>query len=400
MNYTLQKQENAQRIRNYRINPSDGEVDYYPSYIQLEHTNRCNAQCIMCNHFYLGNRGANDISDEVIDLLEPILPFCQSIMLNGDGEPFLCRNIEKYLRLYHKYNIRVGTNTNLCALTPEMFSILGESIDFINISCDSYEKETFERIRNGLDYSLFIGNLKRLNIIAPKIRKNLDCVLMVQNIIQTPDIVVFASEFGFDSVKFNLLGVNPCISNGDDSVLNCFNAASYYLKLAAKKAKELDIEITYPQIFNHTIDENLLEIEQRELLDYDWSVIERRKLLCKKQYPNASLENDYLGYEVDLNILHREAISAPKTCQWGLERCYIDVAGNITTCCYNVQYYMGNLLRAGSFDKIWNSSMYQQFRINMLKGNLPNWCKECGYYWGQINTNFAGELMTNEDSRI
>ena len=81
--------ENRKRINNYQVQDLEGKVDFYPAYIQIEQTSRCNAECIMCNHFYLGNRGCNDIDLSVIEKIEPILPYCETIMLNGDGEPFL-----------------------------------------------------------------------------------------------------------------------------------------------------------------------------------------------------------------------------------------------------------------------------------------------------------------------
>ena len=98
-----EKSENAKKISRYLDSMNSGMVDFYPTYIQLEHTNRCNAQCIMCNHSYIGNNGAQDVSEEVIQKIKDIFPYCQIIMLNGDGEPFLCKNIEQYLKLYRQY---------------------------------------------------------------------------------------------------------------------------------------------------------------------------------------------------------------------------------------------------------------------------------------------------------
>ncbi len=53
----------------------------------------------MCNHFYLANNGANDISSAVMNQLVSIMPFCETIMLNGDGEPFLSSNIVENINI-------------------------------------------------------------------------------------------------------------------------------------------------------------------------------------------------------------------------------------------------------------------------------------------------------------
>lgn len=390
MGYDSVKHENANKIKEYIATMNSGVVDFYPTYIQLEHTNRCNAQCIMCNHCYLGNKGAQDVSGEVIKKIASILPYCQVLMLNGDGEPFLCKGIEEYLNLYRQYGIRVGTNTNLCGISSSLMPQLGNYIDYLNISCDGCTKDVFEGIRKGLHFEHFIKQLQDLNTFASNIRKNLDCVIMAQNIIQATELVRFAAEYGFSSIKFNMLGVNPCIGNDADSLLHFPNAASYYLQNAAKEANWLKIDIVYPGIFNGVIDEAQLSKELAILADYEWSTVDERITMSKKKYASASLNGDYLNQRVSIDSLNKDSICAPEICQWAIERCYIDLSGNVSTCCYNVHHYMGNILEVDSFDEIWNGESYQLFRQNMRQGVLPRWCKDCGYYWSKVKTNFAG----------
>lgn len=389
--YDFVKEENVRRISEWISNGKDGQVNFYPTYIQLEHTNRCNARCIMCNHFYLENKGAKDISYEMVKKIEPLLQYCKLIMLNGDGEPFLCKYIEKYISLYHKYGVMIGTNTNLCALTPKMISEVGGYIDFLNISCDGSNKELFENIRRGLKFETFIDNIKLLNKNYPNIRKNLDCVLMIQNINQVVELVRFAAEYNFDSIKFNMLGVNPCIGNEKDSLLNYPNAASFYLHTAENEAKRLNIKIIYPNIFKNKIDKKKIDIEIELIKSFDWKIVNQRLHSCRESYQQESLSGDYLNKKVQNCDLIENKIYAPELCQWAVERCYIDLFGNVSTCCYNVHNFMGNLLETESFEEIWNGKEYQLFRNNMKNGYLPTWCKYCGFYCGKIKTNFVGE---------
>lgn len=385
-----EKSENTKKISRYLDSMYSGMVDFYPTYIQLEHTNRCNAQCIMCNHSYIGNNGAQDVSEEVIQKIKDIFPYCQIIMLNGDGEPFLCKNIEQYLILYRQYGVRVGTNTNLCGINTSLLNNIGEYIDYLNISCDGCTKEVFEGIRKGLSFDHFIENLRILNSVAPNLRKNLDCVIMIQNILQAVDLVRFAAEYGFASIKFNMLGVNPCIGNERDSLIHYPNVAASSLKLATEEAERLGIDIVIPGIFNKAVDENRLALELDEIKKYDWSTVDRRIMVSKSRFSSASLTGDYLNQLVTLDSLTNDSICAPEICQWAIERCYIDLAGNVSTCCYNVHHYMGNILEVENFDEIWNGMTYQNFRMNMKNGVLPSWCKDCGYYWSKVKTNFAG----------
>ena len=50
---------------------------YYPIELQIEHTNRCNARCIMCGHFNADKSKCSDVSKDVFRKLEFILPFCR-----------------------------------------------------------------------------------------------------------------------------------------------------------------------------------------------------------------------------------------------------------------------------------------------------------------------------------
>lgn len=160
--------------------------------------------------------------------------------------------------------------------------------------------------------------------------------------------------------------------------------------VATEEAERLGIDIVIPGIFNKAVDENRLALELDEIKKYDWSTVDRRIMVSKSRFSSASLTGDYLNQLVTLDSLTNDSICAPEICQWAIERCYIDLAGNVSTCCYNVHHYMGNILEVENFDEIWNGMTYQNFRMNMKNGVLPSWCKDCGYYWSKVKTNFAG----------
>ena len=75
-------------------------VSYYPRNLQVEHTNICNARCIMCTHYFNKNHNGTFVNDEFIDRIRPVLPYLERITLHGIGEPFLHPNIIDYIRLY------------------------------------------------------------------------------------------------------------------------------------------------------------------------------------------------------------------------------------------------------------------------------------------------------------
>ena len=216
LEYQDAKAENRRRITAYLETLTEHKVPFYPAYLQVEQTSRCNAECIMCNHFYLGNRGCADISGPILEKLTPILPYCETVMLNGDGEPFLSPTIVSSIERYHQYGVRIGTNTNLSCLPEPVIPYLSKAFGFLNISCDGCTAQTYEMIREGLSFETFRRNLAVLEQRAPELPKFLDCVVMKQNLMELPGIVRLAHAYGVGHVKFERLGVNPMIGNEAD----------------------------------------------------------------------------------------------------------------------------------------------------------------------------------------
>lgn len=373
MNYENFKEENRKRIDQYKLGSNDGFVNFYPAYIQLEQTNKCNGKCIMCNHSYLGNRGAKDLDPQVIKNLEKIFPYSQYLMLNGDGEPLCAKNIVSLIKKYKSYGLKIGTNTNLTYIKEDLWECL-DDFEFLNISCDAVNKETFELIRRGLSFDDFIKNLHRLNKTKANLRKNLDCVIMKENIRDLEQIVYFAKENKFSSLRFHMLGVNPLIDNYYDCDEDFQKFAKYKLKISEKLAKEIGIRIQIPKF-----DQSLEEIHNLDTdLDFYKKLIDKRLDLARKKYAHLDLSTDYLSESASIDDFAINSFKSNKHCQWAIERIYIDVRGNVSTCCFNVKKHMGNLLEK-SFDEIWNGKEYREFRKIMAKGRLADFCRDCNW---------------------
>ena len=372
MDYTKLKIENREKINQYATALQYGEVDFYPAYIQLEQTNRCNAECIMCNHFYLGNRGCGDLSETVIEKIQPILPYCQTIMLNGDGEPFLSRTIEKNINCYALYGIKVGTNTNFCFVPESLWPYFADTFAFLNISCDGATSQTFEMIRRGLKFKQFLANISRLNDVAPNLIKNFDCVVTKQNLRELPDIVRIAGTYGVRSVRFHRLGVNPFIANESDQVEYYYDLLDEMLQLAEKTAHEIGVVISYPK-YQRPLKQLDLPLKEDMFRE-----IEKRKVAALDRTRSVTLQDDYYSEKVMDKDLFCRLWNAGKVCQWAIERCYIDINGNVSTCCFNMKKNMGSLMEH-TFDEIWNGDEYVAFRKNMAKHLLPDFCRQCNW---------------------
>ena len=377
--YNLLKIENQQKIDSYSF-AKDGKVDFYPNYIQLEHTNKCNASCIMCNHSYLGNRECTSINESVIEIIKPILPYCSVLMINGDGEPFLTDGIDRLLNLYSHYEIRIGTNTNLCALSEDMIKGCFRLFSFVNVSCDGARKETFENIRCGLNFNRFLSNLDLINEYAPEVKKNMDVVIMRQNVEEAVELVRLAYKYQFKEIRFHRMGVNPCIGNQADSDALFSRYAYKWMLLAREEGKKVGISVTIPN-FNMVDDTANIELEEAYVKSFSWSEVDSRLKEAREKYVHLDLKNSYLIQNINIHDIVNSTFNIGKPCRWAIERIYIDTQGNLSTCCYNVMKKMGNLFEVDSFDELWNGTMYKEFRMFMGKGILPEWCRTC--HWIQ-----------------
>lgn len=146
INYFLNKQ--VTKIMN--------EYKNAPYCVKIENTNACNSRCIMCPHDKMKRRiGFMDWK-----LFEKVVDECtrlgvEHISLHGFGEPFLDKTFPEKVKYAKSKGIkRISTSTNASLLNADVATRLVDSgLDEIVISIDAATKETFEKIRIGLDYA-------------------------------------------------------------------------------------------------------------------------------------------------------------------------------------------------------------------------------------------------------
>lgn len=377
MTYEREKAENRRRILEFEADSArlsgawDGGVNFYPRYLQIEHTARCNARCIMCRHLYTANRGAGEIDERMLYALEGVLKYVETAMLNGDGEPFLYSGIHRSLALFREYGVKVGTNTNLTVVSDAIWEYIANDFAFLNISCDGSSRKLYEGIRRGLSFDAFTENLEKLNHVAPNLKKNMDCVLMRQNIADMEGLVRLAARYGFSSVRFHTLGVNPVIGNGEDSPSLYPHCLGLNAALAEKAAIDLGIAIQLPRIRVPGRGDVAGDLKRMTNAEAEAKSRIERLEASAGRFPEQSFRES-----VKAGDLSPAAFEYGDICRWAVERCYIDLSGNVTTCCYDVRHRYGNL-KEESFDEIWNGPMYKRLRLEMLNGRLPAWCKTC-----------------------
>jgi radical SAM protein with 4Fe4S-binding SPASM domain len=159
------------RAANRRWSPERDMAEHpFPAWIQLQTINACQASCVMCPYPQFKDvfaRGRMDealfdrVLDEIADRPEvgTFIPMLQN-------EPFLDKHLlEKVRRVKERSRGRISVElvTNGAFLTDENIGRIRESgLDILDISLDALSRETYRKIRIGLDYDEVLAGVERV----------------------------------------------------------------------------------------------------------------------------------------------------------------------------------------------------------------------------------------------
>jgi MoaA/NifB/PqqE/SkfB family radical SAM enzyme len=154
----------------------------FPQLLSVELTTICNSKCIMCPRRHL-KRPLKHMSKQ---LFEKIIQDCikkplKKINFFWFGDPLCHPQITKFLRYARgklkKTKFYVSTNAELLTKDKADEILSKKLLDVINFDIDGYSKQTYEKIRIGLDFDKVVRNVcyfiekrKRLKLKKPEIR--------------------------------------------------------------------------------------------------------------------------------------------------------------------------------------------------------------------------------------
>jgi len=182
----------------------------YPRTIELELSNICNLQCVMCSGRVSSSirkfrEGLEPISmvydDKFVEQLKEFIPHLKHMYFYG-GEPFL---IDIYYKIWGEV-IKLNPGINLYAVTngtvfnDKVQSILEKTKFGVTISVDSLNKELFEKIRVGAKFEVVMHNIMGFLKYCPD-RVSISHTPMNINWEETPDIINFCN---FNNARINL----------------------------------------------------------------------------------------------------------------------------------------------------------------------------------------------------
>lgn len=338
---------------------------HYPMTLQLEHTSFCNAECIMCVHYYRRNIGASHLTDDFVSCLESVMPYLRTIVLHGNGEPFMDPALGSRLDLYSRYHIHVSTNTNMSIL-PDAVLAHHELFETLTVSLDSVDPRMYSIIRKGLNLERVTENIRRFRSASSQTFMTLATVVMRHNIAELERIVEYAVENGFQRVIFTRVGINDNALNKYDDPVLYPSALKTHLKRAIQVAEAVGIELIYPDYFLSLSDS-----------DYDLDIIRigsepwdppRQIDRCSPMSERWSL------YGFDLNP-QKSRSTCNGICDRIWDTAMVTAKGEVIACCIDVLHNVGNLDR--DFTEVWNGNPLVRLRELFFSGKLPRICDNC-----------------------
>lgn len=288
-----------------------------PISISVEPTTSCNLRCPECpSGLRSFTRPTGMLQDGVYKaLIDELEDTLLYLLLYFQGEPYLHPHFFELIHYASKKKIYTSTSTNAHYLSDENAKKTVESgLDRLIISIDGTTQETYSAYRKGGNLEKVIEGTKRV-LYWKKVLKS-----------STPHVV------------FQFLVVKPNEHQIDD------------LKTLAEELGVEEVGLKTAQIYGYKNGSPLIP------------TIDQYARYKKQKDGTYSIKNKLVNH-----------------CWKMWHSCVITWNGSIVPCCFDkdAKHQLGSL-KSASFQSIWGSTDYRQFRASILKGrDQIEICKNC-----------------------
>lgn len=293
-----------------------------PIAVSVEPTNTCNLHCPECpsgQHILTREKGFIDekLFATILNSLENKLFY---LILYFQGEPYLHPDFTRLIHQAKSKKIHVLSSTNGHFLTPESaLETVQSGLDELIISLDGCDQEAYSSYRKGGSFDMVINGIKEL------VSKKREAGSYKPRII----------------LQFLVLKTNE-----------------HQLEKIHQFGKELGVD--------------KVQLKSAQLYDFE----NGNPLMPDNSQYSRYIENTNESGETSYRIRN----TLPRHCFRMWSSCVITWDGWVVPCCYDkdARYKMGNV-REESFEKIWKSEKYREFRERILKSRETiDICRNCG----------------------
>ena len=309
-----------------------------PEVITLNHTDICNLECIMCPRGK--KKGRHRLPRRALEhIIMQLFPTARKATLTTSGGEPLAVDFDFLLEHAIRYEVKLEVVTNGVLLTPELYDRAKQTLDHLNVSCDSHIPEVYEYIRRGARFDRLRDNLMGISdtrrASPDSVLFSLSAVVMRSNLPHLAGFVRFAKEMGADGIVFQRARkeLNP---TPEELPHHAYSPQQIleYLDEAGRTASDVGINL-------YLSDLNLPNIVTRPL---------RAKI--------------------------PEAVEGKGLCWFLAQNFSIMYTGDVFPCCVFNDYCLGNVLYQDVMD-IWNGRKMVALRTAHLTGRGTIFCSGC-----------------------
>jgi len=225
------------------------ELTCLPVELQIEATNRCRRTCPTCaRNFY--DRAANapgDLSPAALDALAPLLPYAQTVLVGGYGEPLLADITDEILRRATAAGCATTVITGGGDLDDRRAArLVAAGLDEIVLSVDAADEERMQQ-RRGVSLHQVLADLQRLRERRPALRTVFNITLQVDNLAELPAIVALAGAHDVHEVRVFHQKIYSRTQT-DSSVLGVAEHARLVFAEAERAARKHAVALSLPPL--------------------------------------------------------------------------------------------------------------------------------------------------------
>jgi radical SAM protein with 4Fe4S-binding SPASM domain len=340
------KDRNLDRMRGH-AKRRDVDLLSLPKLIHVELSTICNLRCRMCSISRPSRtRELKYLEMDVVEKLEPALPYIKDCKLHGGGEPFLNPGIERILEVFQRHEVRLNTVTNGTVIDDRLGKLIGENFSTLTMSVDGATARTFELVRPPARFSSVLRSFEYLDKHRhPDFKLIIGVVIMNCNIRELPDLVRFTKEHGGQElqgawlVPFHDL---PWTHDQDPTIDPVLT--NRCMAEARAVGEELGISVRLPP--------DLPSEGAAKNVD----------LSHKPSYHDLHGTNQVEGH-----------------CRLMYDRAMVMVDGRIKPCGQSETVEKMGSLFEKTFAEIWSGPEYQELRATFNGGTLPKTCRSCNF---------------------
>lgn len=303
-----------------------------PTSANIEVTNLCNIDCIMCRRTGWGKgRSVGNMSLEQFgDILDQI-PTLRTSVLTGIGEPLINKEFLAMLRLATERGVASSFVTNATLLTrqgSEKLTEMRRLASQIIVSVDSPDPKEFEEIRVRAKFDEVMEGTRALTAAGK-------------------------GEAGMAPIRINTVVMESTVHRMAQTVRMC---------------ADLGVNIvTFTPIMEYRPDVDVWE---------ERHITSAAKLKSNQQ--EAETLGKELGVLVTTDVVSHPALSPYLGCAAPWDSIAVTYDGYVCPCCMlndSDEIHFGNLFEE-PFTDIWNGEQYRQFRAKFGLKKVPCECKD------------------------